>query len=821
MTVPVSMYRIQLADASAFQRLAELAPYLAKLGVSHAYLSPILAAAPGSQHGYDVVDHGNVSFELGGEEAFREAAAALKQHGIGIVLDIVPNHMALPVPEYLNNALWGLLRDGPESQYARWFDLADDQEIVLPILGQRINECIDAGELVVGAKGGPDGAPVLRYYDHVVPLRPGTESLPLEELLAAQYYRLAYWKVASEELNYRRFFDVDTLVALRVERKEVFDASHSVILRLMKEGLVDGLRVDHPDGLADPIQYLQRLQDAVPDGAWIVIEKILALDEELDPQLVCDGTTGYDALQRIGGLFVDPSGKPVLTTAFGETSGITMEWAQATELAKRDVLSEILIAEVDRLATIAHGICQADVRLRDHSLRGLADAIYEILVGFEVYRAYVVPGEPAPAESIRRVDSAIAFARERVPHRGPEFDLVRKMILGTLGEGGLRDEFLIRFQQVCGAVMAKGVEDTANYRWFPLAGLCEVGSEADVFGVTADEFHTWAANRQQNWPGSLNALSTHDAKRSEDVRARLAAISEIPGEWATTVNAFIQIAGGLRVHAPLDESRRATDPGHPDGGTEWLLWQTLIGAWPINAARLKDYMIKAVREAKQRTSWNDPNSAYEESLLDYIDGVLANDSLISAVEQVVERLHPAFVTNCLGQRAIQLLTPGIPDIYNGCEAVFLRLVDPDNRTAPDRSLLSAILDEALARVPSPGNDLDLAKARLTGLGLQLRAKYPQAVGADGSYLALRSGGSNSEHIVGCCRGGTLAVLATRLPIRLIAKGGWGLTSVELPPGTWRNVLTATVHHSSDAQPWRHVTEVLGAWPVALLERTGD
>lgn len=819
MAAPSSTYRIQLTDASAFQRLADLAPYLSRLGVSHAYLSPILQAAPGSQHGYDVVDHGNVSFELGGEEAFREAAAALKKHGIGIVIDIVPNHMALPVPEYLNNALWGLLRDGRDSQYARWFDLADDQEIVLPILGKRIDECLDAGELVVGAKGGPDGAPVLRYYDHVVPLRAGTETLPLEELLAAQHYRLAYWKVASEELNYRRFFDVDTLVALRVEREEVFDASHAVILRLMREGLVDGLRVDHPDGLADPIQYLQRLRDAVPEGAWIVIEKILALDEDLDPQLICDGTTGYEALQRIGGLFVDPAGKPILTTAFAESAQSEFTWEAASEQAKRDVLSEILVAEVDRLATVAHGICQADVRLRDHSLRGLAEAIHEILVGFEVYRAYVVPGEPAPDESIRRVEAALSFARERLPHREPEFELVREMVLGTLGEGGLRDEFLIRFQQVCGAVMAKGVEDTANYRWFPLAGLCEVGCDADVFGVSPAEFHEWAVARQQRWPNSLNALSTHDAKRSEDVRARLAAISEIPGEWATTVNAFTQIAGGLRVEAPIDESRRITDRGHPDGATEWLLWQTLIGTWPITADRLKDYMIKAVREAKQRTSWNDPDGDYEAALLDYIDRVLANEDLISAVEQVAERLHPAFVSNCLGQRAIQLLTPGIPDIYNGCEAVFLRLVDPDNRTPPDRALLSAVLDEALESVPAPINDLDLAKARLTALGLRLRAAHPDAVGPAGTYTPVKSGGSGSEHVVGCIRGGELAVLATRLPTRLLAKGGWDLTSVELPQGTWRNVLTGTHHVSDGADQWHLVADVLGGWPVALLERS--
>ncbi|MEI8083339.1 MAG: alpha-amylase family glycosyl hydrolase, partial [Actinomycetes bacterium] len=371
---PLSTYRVQLIGAHAFERLGALAPYLAKLGISHAYLSPILQAAPGSTHGYDIVDHSLISKDLGGEDAFRRAVAELHAHDIKVVLDIVPNHMALPVPEYLNSAMWSLLRDGPESPYSSWFDLPEGQEIVLPILGQRIDQCIDDDELTISDDGGPDGGPVLRYYEHVVPLRPGTERLALEELLARQHYRLAYWKVASEELNYRRFFDVDTLVAVRVENVEVFTDSHAVIVRLMTEGLVQGLRVDHPDGLADPIGYLRRLNTATPADSWIVIEKILAFDEQFQEELLCDGTTGYDALQRIGGLFVDPAGKAVLTTAFAEIADVTTDWEVARDQAKRAILNEVLISEVDRLARSAHEICQSDVRLRDHSLRGLTEA---------------------------------------------------------------------------------------------------------------------------------------------------------------------------------------------------------------------------------------------------------------------------------------------------------------------------------------------------------------------------------------------------------------------------------------------------------------
>ncbi|MEI6623959.1 MAG: malto-oligosyltrehalose synthase, partial [Actinomycetes bacterium] len=721
--------------------------------------------------------------------------------------------------------------------YSSWFDLADHQEIVLPILGQRIDQCIDDDELIISDDGGPDGGPVLRYYAHVVPLRPGTERLPLEELLALQHYRLAYWKVASEELNYRRFFDVDTLVAVRVENVEVFTDSHAVIVRLMTEGLVQGLRVDHPDGLADPIGYLRRLNTATPGDSWIVIEKILAFDERMQEDLLCDGTTGYDALQRIGGLFVDPAGKAVLTTAFAEMADVTTDWTLARNQAKRAILNEVLIAEVDRLARSAHEICQADVRLRDYSLRGLAEAITEILVAFSVYRAYVMPGHQPTEPNLERIGSAILTAIEVLPDRLSELELLHQLITGQhwmQGRRDLRNDFCVRFQQVCGAVMAKGVEDTANYRWFPLSALCEVGGEADRFGVTPAEFHRWATDRQANWPFTMNALSTHDTKRSEDVRARLAALSEIPGEWVTTVHALRGIAGGLKL--PADDvlrDRRQPDRNNrrrrlydvnlrmEDGATEWLLWQTMVGAWPIGAERLKAYMIKAVREAKLHTSWSQSNASYEAALCRYIDALMENAELIAAVEQVAERLHPAFVTNCLGQRAIQLMAPGVPDIYGGAEMVSLHLVDPDNRYPLDHELLAGTLQDALSAVPRPGDDLDGAKSRLTALGLHLRRRHPDAVGRDGSYTVLPADGHAADHVVAFLRGDRLAAVATRLPMRLIAKGGWSGTALRMPPGTWRNVLNDELHtcRTGDDEGFG-LPELLAGWPVALLEKIG-
>ena len=410
--VPTGTYRVQLTAEHGFAALAAQAPHLARLGVSHAYLSPVLTAAPGSQHGYDVVDHGHVDAALGGEDGLRAAAGALRAHGIGIVVDVVPNHTAMTVPEYLNRVVWSVLRDGSASPYASWLDVdwAADPQLLLPVLARRIDECLDAGEILVDRTGGPDGEPVVRWGDHVLPVRPGTEDLPLEQLLDAQAYRLAYWRVADEELNYRRFFDVDALFGLRVEDPDVFAETHAVVLRLVHDGVVDGLRIDHPDGLADPREYLWRLSAAArrDSGAapWVVVEKILEDHEQLPADWACAGTTGYDALAAIARVQVDPAGVPVLTAAFAELTGTHESWAQVSDRARHDVLRGPIVAEVDRLARVAHDVCQAELRLRDHSLRGLTEGLVELLAAMPVYRAYVVPGEPAPAGAVEALGEA-------------------------------------------------------------------------------------------------------------------------------------------------------------------------------------------------------------------------------------------------------------------------------------------------------------------------------------------------------------------------------------------------------------------------------
>ncbi|MFI5101231.1 MAG: malto-oligosyltrehalose synthase, partial [Actinomycetes bacterium] len=537
---PTGTYRVQLTPEHGFAALAAMADHLQALGVSHVYLSPVLAAAPGSQHGYDVVDHARIDPELGGEAGLLEAATRLREHGIGMVLDIVPNHMAMTVPEYLNRVVWSVLREGPASPHAGWLDVdwAADRPVLLPFLGRRIDQCLDAGEIVLDRAGGPDGEPVVRYFEHVLPVRPGTEHLPLEDLLAAQAYRLAFWRVADEELNYRRFFDIDTLVGLRVEDPAVFAATHAVVLRLLGEGLASGLRIDHPDGLADPRGYLRRLAAAAPPGAWLVVEKILEGDEELPVDWPCAGTTGYDALAAVGAAFVDPDGAPVLTSAFAELAGADETWPEAADEARRDVLRGPLVAEVDRLAQVAHEVCQGELRLRDHSLRGLTEAVFELLAAMPVYRAYVVPGESAPPAAVAVLEAACERAVRSRPERAPETTLLRDLALGRLGRGVRKDEFCVRFQQTTGPAMAKGVEDTAAYRWFPLTSLAEVGSRPDGFGAGAEPLHRYARRRLAAWPDALTASSTHDSKRSEDTRARLTAISEIPAEWVGAVRGW-------------------------------------------------------------------------------------------------------------------------------------------------------------------------------------------------------------------------------------------------------------------------------------------
>jgi (1->4)-alpha-D-glucan 1-alpha-D-glucosylmutase len=808
--VPTSTYRLQITPEFGFDDAAALVDYLHDLGVSHAYLSPVLQPLPGSTHGYDVVDHARLNTEAGGDSAFRQLVERLHAHEMGMVVDVVPNHMAVPTPAHLNAQLWSVLRDGPGSPYAGWFDVdwsVPSHALLMPVLGLRIGQVLAASQLSLGT-GGPGGDEiVLRYFSHELPVRPGTESLPLAELVDRQWYRLAHWRVADEELNYRRFFDVDTLAAVRVEDEEVFDATHRVLLDLVADGSLDGLRIDHPDGLADPRGYLARLAERTR-GSWVVVEKILEGSETLPDDWRCAGTTGYDSLLRVGGLFVDPAGAAPLSALLTELTDDPPELGPVVEEAKREVVAGGLYAEVHRLVDLLRTICDDDVRLRDHTPRALHEAVRELLVAMDRYRAYVAPGEPAPAASVQAVEAAAEIARDRLPDfRHDTVDLVRDLALGReVGTAGKVDdprraEFLVRFQQTCGPVMAKGVEDTAFYRWFRLASLDEVGGDPARFGVAGEEVHAFSERLQREWPTTMTTLSTHDTKRSEDVRARLAVLSEVPIAWSEAVRAWWAAATDHR--DPLVDPR-----------TEYLVWQTLVGTWPIDADRLNRYVEKAVREAKVRTSWTSPDADYEAAVHRFVDGVVHDASITTSVQEFVRRTAEPVRAGLLGQKLVQLLMPGVPDVYQGTELVDLSLVDPDNRRPVDFAERRA----RLARLDAGANprDLDDEKLLVTSRTLRLRRDHPEwFVGEQAQYHAVATTTGNAFALGRGDDGLRVVGLVTRLAVSLGRYGGWQDHTVTLPEGLWHDALTGC---SLDGGPVR-LADLLTPLPVALLVRT--
>jgi (1->4)-alpha-D-glucan 1-alpha-D-glucosylmutase len=734
--VPTSTYRLQLTPAFGFAAAAEVVPYLADLGVSHVYCSPWLASGQGSQHGYDVVDHSRVDDELGGPDGLAVLVAACREHGLRIVLDIVPNHMSIAAPVRANPAWWSVLREGPSSPYARWFDVDWSRgRLLVPVLGGPLADVLD--DIVLGED-------TLTYFEHELPLAPGT-MVPgdVAATLAGQHYRLADWHTAAEESTQRRFFDVSTLAGLRVEDPEVFDATHALVLQQVADGTVDGLRVDHPDGLADPEGYFARLADAT-DGTWVVAEKILEHGEQLPTTWRCAGTTGYDALALVTGLFVDPAGEQPLTSLWEAVTGTHPDYAQVVDTAKRDVEDKVLAAEVDRLVDLAKA--PLDQAWQDVTQRGLREALVELLVAFDVYRAYVRPDgshDDVAAEQVRR---AVVRAQERLPRRAREIGLLGRLALGEIAGA---DEFVVRFQQTCGPVMAKGVEDTTFYRYAPLLALNEVGSDPSTWGTPVETWHAECARLQRDWPSTMTTLSTHDTKRSEDVRARLVLLSQRPRAWGEAVTEWAALL-----------------PHRIDAATEQIVWQTVVGAWPLSADRAAAYLLKAVREAKTHTSWTDPDSDYEHAVEEYVRALLADERLTSEIELFVAELAPAWVSTVLAQKLLQLTMPGVPDTYQGCELVDLSLVDPDNRRPVDYSLRRTLL-------ASPDGSLDAEKQRLVRTVLRLRREHP-------SWFTSYEPVPAAEGSLAFCRGGQV-VTAVHL------RGG-EVGSLDLPLGDWVDLL---------------------------------
>ncbi|MGH3796614.1 MAG: malto-oligosyltrehalose synthase [Pseudonocardiaceae bacterium] len=753
--VPSSTYRLQLGAHLTFADAAALVPYLASLGAGAVYASPLLQAMPGSAHGYDVADPTRVSESLGGEPGRRALVTALREHGLALVADIVPNHVGVAVPA-ANPAWWDLLRNGPDSWYSHWFDIAG-WPLRLPVLADSAGALDD---LRVEGES-------LRYHEHTFPLAPGTASAGTpRQVHQAQHYRLVCWRA---DLGYRRFFAVSELAAVRVEDPEVFAATHGEVLRWVAEGDVDGLRVDHPDGLTDPTGYLHRLREHAPT-AWIVVEKVLEPHEELPPSWPVEGTTGYDALAEIDGVLVDPAGEAALTELDVELTGVRTDWAQLVHDSKLDVATGMLGSELRRLAALAPGVPQ------------VADGLAEVLACFPVYRSYL------PADGLEYLEQALTAAAQRRPDLGTTWEALSCRLRDP------DDELAIRFQQSSGAVMAKAVEDTAYYRWTRFVALNEVGGDPARFGHDVDTFHAAATRREQIAPNGMTTLSTHDTKRSADVRARLAVLAELPGTWADAVREFTELA----------ETAGATVP---DPALGHLLWQSLVGAWPLPADRLHGYLHKAIREAHTRTSWSDPDEAFETAMHAVADAALEDPALGAALARLAALITPAGWSNSLSSVLLQLAMPGVPDTYQGNELWDLSLVDPDNRRPVDFAARAELL-RRIDRGWLPDVDASgAAKLLVVSRALRARRDHP---GRFTCYTPFRATGPAAQHAVAFARRGIVAV-ATRLPVGLAAHDGWGDTVLPLPEGSWTDALTGAQASGSVS-----LAGLLARYPVALL-----
>ncbi|MFC7549915.1 malto-oligosyltrehalose synthase [Plantactinospora sp. GCM10030261] len=755
-------YRVQVRPDFDLAAAAGLVDYLAALGVSHLYSAPVLTATPGSEHGYDVVDPTRVNPALGGPEALAALVDTLRAAGLGLVADIVPNHLGVRVPA-ANPAWWDVLRAGPDSTYANWFDIDWSRgRLLLPVLA---DDPAALDDLVVA-----DGE--LRYYEHRFPIADGTGGGSPREVHDRQHYELASWRRGDQEINYRRFFAISDLAGVRVEDEAVFAATHVEILRWVAEGLVDGLRVDHPDGLRDPAGYLARLRAAAPE-TWLVVEKVLEPDETL-PDWPVDGTTGYDALAEVCGVFVDPAGALEIGAQDRRLCGTVLTWPELTHRTKRHAATRLLAAELGRLTRLVPELPAEVAR----------DALAELAATFPVYRGYPPVG-----------GRHLALARSEAGRRRPALVGALDTITRRLRQPG--DELAARFPQFSGAVMAKGVEDTAFYRWTRFVALNEVGGSPGRFGRDVADFHRAAAARHARFPAGMTTLSTHDTKRSEDVRARLAVLAEIPVEWAAHLGRWLAAA-------PL-----------PDPALASLLWQTVVGAWPIERDRLHAYAEKAAREAASATTWTDPDPEFEAALHATVDRIYDDERLRAEVTAFADRITPAGWSNSLGQKLVQLTMPGVPDTYQGTELWDNSLVDPDNRRPVDFAARRALLDRLDAGWLPPVDASGAVKLLVTSRALRLRRDRPDLFTG---YQPVPVHGSAAHHVLAYDTGGAITV-ATRLPLGLARRGGWGDTTISLAvnnsPASYDNVSESfTGRAYSDSRI--AVADLLDRYPVALL-----
>jgi len=882
--IPLATYRIQFNADFTFQDARRIVPYLAALGITDLYSSPLLRPRKGSTHGYDIVDASSLNPALGTPDDFTELQGELDRHGMGLLLDIVPNHMAASH----ENAWWmSVLENGPQSRYLHYFDIDwRGDKVLLPILGKPYGETLESGELKLGFDA--EGF-FLMYYDKRLPIAPQSyhlvlreciESLPqegpaieirdlvsnedsfansrflkdtlwrvqeqspefrqaldaaleklnsdfdlLDRVLDGQWYRLAYWRIASETINYRRFFDVTDLIGLRVENPEVFEMRNRVILQMIADGKVTGVRIDHIDGLFDPINYLTKLQLRLGDPAteeretfYVVVEKILEHGEVLPPALRCAGTTGYDFLDTVNAVFVDPAGLASLTEAYQTYTGLTASYEDMVYEKKKQAIDQLFYGEMRALGAHLGTLAVADRNARDFSPSELLAALIEITACMPVYRTYV--REAAMTAGDRAyIDQAIAEARRRAKHVDRRLlHFVERVLLldpppYIAGECDHWLEFVKRWQQFTGRVMAKGVEDTAFYNYNRLLSLNEVGGEPGRGGGFdgVRELHERNERMAAAWPNTMNATSTHDTKRAEDVRARISVLSEMPDVWTREARKW------SRVNAPLKRD------GAPDPNEEWMIYQTLAGMWPLDDAelasvpdRLRMFLEKAAREAKTHSSWLSPNADYEKALQDFATAVIDHPPFLEGFRRLQKRIAFHGMLNALSQVVLKACSPGAPDFYQGTELWDFSLVDPDNRRPVDYEKRTAMLERmspptTLLRTWVDGR----IKLFVTARALAARARHAETF-RSGAYRALETG---TENAVAFARGEDIVVVVPRLTTRLVKPPQfplaevWGEHALSVG-GRWRNAFTEEVVEG-DTLPLR---EVFAAFPVAILER---
>ena len=877
----IATYRVQLSSGFNLNHTAALSEYLAQLGISHLYSSPVLQAVEGSTHGYDVLDHSRVNRELGGETAFNRLSDALREHNLGLLLDLVPNHMAIGGRD--NLWWWDVLENGQSSRYASYFDvewMAPESKlhhlVLLPLLEDHYGRILDAGEIHVERR---EGVFTIHYHDHVFPIAPRSlpfiltralsgapsdvleffsdalEHLPsswstdwaslqrrhrdkrvlgtlltrflledpavaaavdcaieringdfqsLHELLERQNYRLAFWRTATQDLAYRRFFDITTLIGLRTEQEHVFEDIHHLVFEWLKPGgPVDGIRVDHPDGLLDPEQYLIRLRGRVPSG-WIVIEKILMAGERLRSSWPVSGTTGYDFMNVVMGLFIDPGSEEPMTRFYGDFTGETRSFPEILREKKLHILRHVLGSDLNILTSMLLHICERHPNHRDYTRQQLHETLRELMVEFPVYRSYIRPRAGCITEEdeqvVRRAFEGVVSRRTDLGNDLLGF--IRDILLLKVA-GDLESDFVTRFQQVTGPVMAKGAEDTAFYCYHRLLALNEVGGNPERYGVTVDQFHAWCQDMQRDWPKTMLSTSTHDTKRSEDVRARLVILSEMPIQWTETVAAWSK---------RLVRYWRGQTPDH---NFEYFLYQTMVGAWPLEEERALAYCEKAVREAKTYTSWTNPQLDYEAAIKAYVRGLYTDEKFKQDLDRFVGDLELYGHQTSLSQTLIKLTAPGIPDLYQGTELWSFHLVDPDNRRHVDYDVRRKFLHELPGLSPEviwERRQEGLPKLWITRQALRVRHERPHAFGTQGTYSPMFARGDKSAHIVSFLRGAEVITIAPRLFMNL--RDGWHQTVIDLPEGRWRQELDGRVFDGGPCQ----LKKILHTFPVGLLSK---